>query len=73
MIMNLVGYEKSVIKFGLLIKLTHLKSVSGVQIVERERKILSERKSGKKRGETGEEEEGTPVKLILKRPSGKET
>ena len=28
MIMNLVGYEKSVIKFGLLIKFTHLKSIS---------------------------------------------
>ena len=39
------------------------RSDSGV----RAKKKASER-AGKKRGETGEEDEGTPVKLILKSP-----
>ena len=35
--------------------------------MEREKKI-KRAKEQKKRGETGEEDEGTPVKLILKSP-----
>ena len=34
--------------------------------MERERKRKGAKEPGKKRGETGEEDEGTPVKLILK-------
>ena len=43
MIMNLFGYEKSVVKLGLLIQFTHLKSSSyneGTKMLKRQKDLL---------------------------------